>query len=334
MSVPLLAPETYQAALQARLESPNTFPDRDSYFGASEIGLCLRRVIASKTTPESFDNASMGRMLAGRAMENEVVQLVRIALDLRETGRVQKEWIHPTLPLRAHPDGRILDPEGDGVLEVKTASASTFKRYQNDGLPPHYLDQVQVQMGLSGLDWALVVLVSRENLAEVSAFRVNYDPSHFVGLEARAAWAAPYLQEALELPEGECERGFCFNCPFAGDCPQFQARRASGELPEVARLQLECQLEELSEAERVLNPLQARCTELRNQVKAALDTFGVQRVVLEGGTAQLVTTTRSSFDSKALQRDAPDLYARFQKTSTYTTLRLNLKGASPWSMAS
>lgn len=329
-----LAPSDYQAALQARLESPNTFPDRASYFGASEIGTCLRRVVASKITPVTFDTTSMGRMLAGRAMENEVVQLVRIALDLRDTGRVQKEWIHPELPLRAHPDGRILDAGGDGVLEVKTASASAFKRYQNEGLPPHYLDQVQVQMGLSGLGWALVVVVSRENLAEVATFSLAYDPSHFAGLEARAAFAAPYLEQQAELPDGECERGFCFNCPYASDCPQFQARRASGELPEVARLQLECQLEELSEAERVLDPLQARCAELRNQVKAALDTYGVQRVVLEGGTAQLISSTRTSFDSKALQRDAPEMYSRFLKTSTYTTLRINLKGASPWSMAS
>ncbi|MBI4912836.1 MAG: YqaJ viral recombinase family protein [Acidobacteria bacterium] len=329
-----LTPSDYQAALQARLESPNTFPDRAAYFGASEIGTCLRRVIASKITPVTFDTASMGRMLAGRAMENEVVQLVRLALDVRDTGRVQKEWIHPELPLRCHPDGRILDPGGDGVLEVKTASAAAFKRYQSEGLPPYYLDQVQVQMGLSGLGWALVVLVSRENLAEVATFKVTYDPSHFAGLEARAASAAPYLEQQAELPAGECERGFCFNCPYAGNCPQFQARRASGELPEVARLQLECQLEELSEAEKILDPLQARCTELRNQVKTALDTFGVQRVVLEGGTAQLVSSTRTSFESKALLRDAPEMYSRFLKTSTYTTLRLNLKGASPWSMAS
>lgn len=329
-----IMPTIYQAALQARLESPNTFPDRASYFGASEIGICLRRVIASKHSPVTFDPASMGRMLAGRAMENEVVQLVRLALDLRDTGRVQKEWIHPNLPLRAHPDGRILDPGGDGILEVKTASAAAFKRYQNEGLPLHYIDQVQVQMGLSGLDWALVVLVSRENLAEVATFKVAFNPSHFVGLEARASWAAPYLIQREELPEGECERGFCFNCPFSSDCPQMQAKRVSGELPEVARLQLECQLEELSEAERVLDPLQARCTELRNQVKTALDAFGVQRVVLDGGTAQLVSSTRTSFDGKALQRDSPETYARFLKTSTFTTLRLNLKGASSWSMAS
>jgi CRISPR-associated exonuclease Cas4 len=329
-----LTPHIYQVALQARLESPNAFPDRASYFGASEIGTCLRRVIASKISPVTFDPASMGRMLAGRAMENEVVQLIRLAFDLRDTGRAQREWIHPALPLRAHPDGRILDLDGDGVLEVKTASASAFKRYQSEGLPPHYLDQVQVQMGLSGLKWALVVLVSRESLAEVATFKVAYDPSHFAGLEARAAFAAPYLEQKAELPAGECERGFCFKCPYTGDCPQFQTRRASGELPEVARLQLECQLEELSEAERVLDPLQARCAELRNQVKAALDIFGVQRVVLDGGTAQLVSSTRTSFDSKGLQRDSPEMYSRFLKTSTYTTLRLNLKGASPWSMAS
>ena len=84
----------------------------------------------------------------------------------------------------------------------------------------------------------------------------------------------------------------------------------------------------------MLDPLQARTTELREQIKTTLGTFGVQRVVLDGGTAQIISSTRTSFDGKALQRESPEIYSRFLKTSTYTTLRLNLKGASPWSMAS
>lgn len=128
----------FHQALLTRMEPPSRLADRRSYIGASEVGNCLRRVVASKLTPDTLDSASMGRMLAGRVMENEVVQLVRIALNghLRNTGRNQLEMIHPELPFHAHPDGRIVGDEGDGVLEVKTASATVFKRYQSEGLSP------------------------------------------------------------------------------------------------------------------------------------------------------------------------------------------------------
>ena len=126
------------SALDIRLHSP--FQDRASYIGASAIGLCLRSVLLGRLHPQPLDRASRGRMLSGHALENEVVQLLRLAADhsIRETGRFQREYEHPHLPFRAHPDGRILREGGDGVLEVKTASAAAFKRYQREGLPQVY----------------------------------------------------------------------------------------------------------------------------------------------------------------------------------------------------
>ena len=43
-----------------------------------------------------------------------------------------------------------------------------------------------------------------------------------------------------------------------------------------------------------------------------------ERIVamLENGTVQIVESSRTSFESKALQRESPELYARFAKTST------------------
>jgi CRISPR-associated exonuclease Cas4 len=316
--------------------------DRTQYIGASEIGSCLRRVVFSKLHPEPFDQASMGRMIAGKAMENEVVQLVRLALNgrLRNTGRVQLDLQHPTLPFRAHPDGRIISGfdglDGDGILEVKTASASTFKRFQNDGLPQNYLDQVQAQMGLSGLTWAMVVLVSRENLAEMTTFTIRFDPEHYARLEERAARAMSVLTSGVqtqnniqnELP-GEPDRGFCHTCPYSENCAVFQAQREAGkrgEIPEVTRLQLECQLEELVSLEAITEPAQERITELRDQVKKALFNIGASKVLLENGIIQIVESSRTSFNSKALQREAPDVYSRFQKTSMFSTLRINYRG--------
>ena len=327
-------------AISTRLNDNPRLGDRRSYIGASEIGSCLRRVVSSKLFPEPFDQASMGRMLAGKALENEVVQLVRIALNgrLRNTGRVQLDLKHPTLPFHAHPDGRIIGGfdglKGDGVLEVKTASSNTFRRFQSEGLPIHYLDQVQSQMGLSGLQWAMVVLVSRENLADQTTFTIRFNPEHYAQLEERAARATGVLTHNNILTElsGEPDRGFCFSCPFSRNCESFCALREAGqrgEVPEVTRLQLECQLEELSSLESLSGPMQDRISELRNQVKTALLNTGASKVVLDNGTVQMVESSRTSFDSKLLQREAPDLYARFQKTSAFSTLRITIRGVSP-----
>ena len=325
--------DAYQNALRCRLSPPQRLDNRRNYIGASEIGQCLRRVIAAKLSPEEPDAASMGRMLAGRAMENEVVQLLRIALDgrLRSTGRNQLEAVHPELPFRAHPDGRVVsdDPDtGDGILEVKTASASVFQHYQSDGLPQIYRDQVQAQMGLCGLTWAMVVLVSRENLAEIAIFPLSFDAAHFADLLDRARIAAVALQKG-ELPEGEPDRGFCFQCPHAKDCSAFQNRSqaaSSGTLPEAIRLELECEIEELGQLESSLNPIQERVAELRERIRNNVQELGISRALLDGAIVQLVATTRTSLDSKSLQRDAPDIYQRFLKTSCFTNLRITRKG--------
>jgi CRISPR-associated exonuclease Cas4 len=324
-----------QIALRSRLGQNPRLGDRSQYLGASEVGSCLRRVVSSKLYPEPFDQASMGRMLAGKAMENEVVQLIRIALNgrLRNTGRVQLELRHATLPFHAHPDGRIIGGlDGDGVLEVKTASAALFKKYQSDGLPQNYHDQVQVQMGLSGLLWAMVVLVSRENLAEIAVFTIPFEPEHYSLLERRAKLAVAALRDKTFLNQlaGEPDRGFCHTCPYSAQCSSYQTRReagARGEIPEVTRLQLECQLEEMASLEATLSPLQERVSELRDQVKSALLSTGATKVLLENGLVQVVESSRTCLESKALQREAPDVYARFSKTTTCFNLRVTYQGA-------
>jgi len=337
MDAPIIDQVGMQLALQSRMEQNPRLGDRAHYIGASEVGSCLRRVVSSKLYPEPFDQASMGRMLAGRAMENEVVQLVRIALNgrLRNTGRVQLDLQHPALPFRAHPDGRIIGDAmaGDGVLEVKTASAATFNRYQSDGLPQNYHAQVQAQMGLSGLAWALVVLVSRENLAEMTTFTIQFDSEHYALLERRATLAATALNDKnfLDQLAGETENGYCHTCPYSSQCSAFKSKRDAGkrgEILEVTRLQLECQLDELAELESNVGPMQDRVTELRDQVKMALFDSGANKVLLENGIIQIVESSRTSFDSKALQRESPDLFNRFQKTSAFSTLRISHQGES------
>lgn len=337
MNAETLVPMNLWGAVKDRIEANSRLGHRSEYLGASEVGTCLRHAIASKLTPEALDLESMGRMLSGRALENEVVQLVRTALNgrLRNTGRNQMEVEHPEFPFKAHPDGRIIGdtPDGDGVLEVKTASSAAFKRYKSEGLPQNYVDQVQAQMGLSGLSWAMVVLVSRENLAELATFRIEFDADHYACLEERARrWHQAMQQDSpLEYFDGEPDRGYCYSCPFKTDCPaHLSLRKASeaGKISDTIRLQLECQIEELEQLEREVEPLEARVGELRAQIKDTLMAYALGKVVVQAGSAQMVTSTRTSFDAKALQRDAPEIHERYLKTSTYSNLRISFQGES------
>ena len=327
----ILSSKALASSLQGRLESGRPFAGRSTYTGASEIGTCLRHVVAAKLNPIPFDPASMGRMLAGRVLENEIVQLVRTSLGaskLRDTGRSQRELIHSTIPFRAHPDGRIIGDGGDILLEVKTASSATFKRYVDSGLPAHYHAQVQSQMGLSGVGKSLVVLASREDLSQIQSFGISFDPKQYADLEDRARLVAAHL-EAHTLPDGEPDRGFCHTCPLSGQCAALQDRKEAGkrgELPEVLRLQLDAQVEELAVLEAALDPMQERAAELREQIRQALDMSGAIKVSFDLATIQLVATSRTSFDSKALQRDQPETYGRFLKTATFTTMRFTRKG--------
>jgi predicted phage-related endonuclease len=97
-------------------------------------------------------------------------------------------------------------------------------------------------------------------------------------------------------------------------------------LPDVTRLELECQLEELAGLESDLEPMQERVTELRNRLKDHLMESGIGRVALEGGTVQLITSSRTSLDGKALQREAPEIHQRYLRTNTFSTLRVTFHG--------
>ena len=178
--------------------------------------------------------------------------------------------------------------------------------------------------------WALVVLASRENLAEMATFTVRFDPERYAQLEDRAARAASALENnnIQNKLYGEIEHGLCHTCPYSDSCSEFCALRQAGEdgeVSEVVRLQLEAQIEELASLESLAEPAQERITEIRDQVKETLLNNMANRVRLSNGIVQIVEASRSSFDSKALQRESPELFARFQKTALYSNLRITHK---------
>jgi hypothetical protein len=335
--IAILNRETLSKAVYDRLGGGRSFSERDSYFGASEVGRCQRKVLAEKvaTVPETekFSVHGAWKVLMGRSMENEVVQVLRGAgLMLRETGNKQVEVLHPGMPyFRCHPDGRVMAPfehkgpeDGDGSLEAKSTSNYMAKIWIADGLPQDYLEQANSQMGLQGLKWGLFVAVWRETVKDaelpfVHWWILDFDAELYAQSEARAErmeaarkvlaadWDAQEEPRVLNLdllPEGEPTRGYCEQCHLARTCKAYLNSApdiAPGEaLPDAARLELEVILEELADVEPQWSPLDKRLKALKEQAKPLVPINIKRDFVLDGGTVKVGMKSVSDFSAERL----------------------------------
>ena len=336
-----LTAASLERAVGQRLEKgKDRLGDREANEGASRVGYCARANVLDALKSTTVPLKTAGKFIVGRALENEVVQLVRIALDgrVRATGANQSELKHPTAPLICHPDGLLQGPmehdgrvyEGDGGLEIKTSSAGAFKKYQEQGLPLWYVDQVTVQMGLLGVTWALVVVANAESLSELNWWVIEFDKARFDGLAERACWLQEQKKAAV-VPAGETNRGWCAYCEHRRDCREYRGVKiqtidgAPAELGASDKLELESLGEELGAIEKAMEPLEVRAKAIKEEARAILEATGLKKGELEtvffefrgGGSGQ-------ELDKKALEKAEPELVAKFmkpkvQKSSFYFT---------------
>lgn len=334
----LTAAAIASAAITRIQDAPAALGDRTTYIGASAEGRCLRNVVWGMLNPTAAkitDAKSAGRMLAGRALEGEVVSLVRaiVGRDLRNTGHNQAELVDTESPLRAHPDGIFTDGT---MLEIKTAGSGAFRKYRSQGLPVAYVTQANTQMGLAGSNHAVVVVVDRDTL-EAFTVTLDFNPELFQQSRARAKAAWEDFQAGL-LPKGEPDRGPCQYCPLKDSCPEHNAAKATqGDGTEgldlAASLALEGNLERLREVQTILaekdadtglSPLDLIEEEknVRDQIKDLLVRGGVQETDLPMASLSCKREVRVTFDSKKFKEKSPDEYAKYIKESV--SYRLNV----------
>jgi hypothetical protein len=349
--VTLLSQKSIHKALLAKINEEK-FPGRNLYVGGSEVGGCSRQVAWKKVDPTRTiitDPHSAGRMLAGRDMENTVVQLVRDAFDgaVRETGRAQVELSHETAPLRSHPDGRLTwsvewvegmklayvdekgkeqmqdaPPDGPGSKEIKTASSGMFRKIMKEGLSDQYVDQTQVEMGLSGTKWCLLVLVNREDIAQFVSFLIFFDQARYETCVTRSRVIMNAVNlilldpstEAELLPAGEPERGWCQYCDHEADCPAMNEKAfmdPTATFPEDVAIEFAVWAEELHEIKDDADAAGKRVEELKKKMKEAMIEFHVEA---SDGFFLAKSAGRTGFDTKGLEAESPDIYLKFKKT--------------------
>ena len=342
-SAPLLSVEKLHLALLDRHAAAKLFPDRDKYVGASEVGSCLRYVAWRKLHPEhQFDAKAAGRMRAGQVLENEFVQLVRMVLGglVRETGQFQAEQTVEDAPLRCHPDGRLMReafaqvlasglrivvlkrdgtrayiddlPPGDGVLEIKTGSAWVVKSLSKSGLSPQYHAQTQVELGSSNALWGILLMGSRDNLADMEVVFLEFDPEEYAGMKARARIimdtvdkiSEGILDPVLGLPEPEVERGWCSSCPCADSCPAIieqQAKAGTKNLiPPDQIAEFEAMVEEYLETQ----PAADRYADVKDLLKKRAEALELAAAALPSGTLIKLSPRkgRTTYDAAVLKK--------------------------------
>jgi hypothetical protein len=252
---------------------------------------------------------------------------MRLALGnrIRETGTKQTELKHPEAPLICHPDGRVIGPfehegvvyEGDGALEVKTASAYAFRKYSEKGLPLWYVDQNLTQQGLQGLGWGLFVVANAEKLSEIVWWVIPFNPDRFAALPPRAIWLKE--QEAKGcVPAGEPDRGWCSYCKHKKACAEFKNYRqaskdaADAAIPASVRIELEMLGEEYAEFEADLKVLGRRERAIKEAARKLIEDAGLTLADLETVKAELRGGGESQeFDAKAFEAAEPELFKKY-----------------------
>lgn len=246
-------------ALKRALVSINkdhAFEDRETYVGASEVGMCMRKVVWQKLKPEhapNFDAQTSAILELGHLIEAMNVKRVKKILEENEAGTLDyagddQLFLKDTeSPLASHPDGifnlskpfeeggwvsdisgrnlifnRLTYPSTEnlkGIFEAKSTSSENIKKWQRVGAPIYHVDQVQANMGLAGVTWGYYLATNRHDLLDNVGMMATFQPKKFDGLRERAVEIMGYVEKKV-LPKGESERGFCSRCEIADSCPQ------------------------------------------------------------------------------------------------------------------
>lgn len=230
--------------------------DRTKTVGASEIGLCARRVYFSKhDTPQDVQAPNWGYTRRGASYEDSwFVPALRAYYGkrFRYAGEQQK-----TFHL-GQPDNPVLSATPDGLLRYVTeheceewgipttdcvlVECKNIGSYKLALAPkPEHEFQVQVQMAcvrLAGCyrpDATILVYTSAFNWAETVEFGIPYDQDIALLAVSRASDILNATEPDMIKPEGRLSGGNeCKRCPYLSTCNKIELTRNLRKSAEVA----------------------------------------------------------------------------------------------------
>ncbi|EOX5591476.1 PD-(D/E)XK nuclease family protein [Campylobacter upsaliensis] len=281
--------------------------DRASYVGSSDISSCLRKTYLDKTSENDYDLTTLIRFQRGHIAEG----IVKVMLDgLNPISQLELNSSYEGATLKAHIDFALENKDEIVIVEVKSVSTTVSEPYLSWNL------QVQYQMAM------LAKSKSKNIRAFVVAINVNTGWFKSFEIERNEALTQIAFEKAKKLslalqsrvePEAEIQL-FCGVCPYKATCPLMLkgANELNGELLSVAQSLI------------LLNAKKKELESELDEKKAILEEYmrshNAKKIQVNDSFITLSNdTTSTSFDTKALQKDNPDLYEelfeKYQKSS-------------------
>ncbi|MDW8258024.1 MAG: YqaJ viral recombinase family protein [Gammaproteobacteria bacterium] len=227
--------------------------------------------------------------------------------------------------LVGHPDAMCRIDGRDVLVELKSvAHWRDWGRDETGNIPAYYLCQCLHYLALMPQCRELHIAAMHRLTGELRVYRLDRGvwADQIAGqLEAVRAWWARHVDPALDLGL-TYEETFKFAppgddvVPAADHRPQSRSAFAGpGEYALVQRYR---------DAKEALKAVEAEVEVAHDALMARLAELEVDQLTRQDGTwiVKIVRSERTSIDTAALKRQAPEIAARFSRTVTSTSLRL------------
>jgi putative phage-type endonuclease len=218
---------------------------------------------------------------------------------------------HPDYPFMLANVDRLIVGEKTG-LECKTASEYLKSEWVGEEVPAPYLLQCQHYMAVTGYDaWWIAVLIGGNKFVYKKIERDEEIIQYLIKLESDFWNNHVVTKVPPEMDGSEASTNLLKTMYPIGE-PESET-----ELP----LEADKLIEQLEEAKADAKQAEERVAELENRLKAMLGDYETGLASNHVVTWKNVTTNR--IDSKALQKDHPDIYQKYLKPSF--SRRFNVK---------
>lgn len=294
--------------------------DRTKTIGASEIGLCARRMHWTKTNrkPDEDQSANYGALLRGNVMESYFwvpAMQKKYGKNLKLCGKQQKTLQDKYLS--ATPDGLVINQPLNALasLGVKDLRSDCFviecksidPRVNITEEKAEHQYQTQIQMGLIRRrtkwkpEYAVISYMDASFWHEITEFVIRFDQKVFDDAYHRAERT---LTQKSHPPEGWIAGGKeCEYCPFTKSCGII--RRSVPESEAAAEPQFVAEMTDLCREYRTYTDqqkeIEVKAREVQHKIKERLKEKGIRKI------PKLVTWSpqkgRTSYDMVAI-RDA------------------------------
>jgi putative phage-type endonuclease len=110
---------------------------------------------------------------------------------------------------------------GRGVLECKSANPFAFRTFLREGLPPHYIAQMQWYLYVTGARWGAYAVLEPVDW-QFTGFDVERDNDLIAGLHEKAAGFWAKVENGPEPEKLDAQSKQCRRCQFREECHPYE----------------------------------------------------------------------------------------------------------------